>query len=204
MHESDDIDIDIAAEADYQLALAKMEEKKWREALGIFERLGNYKDSADLTKKCKEEILRPPKSLKKWFLAGMTAIVVIGIVIRLIWLPVPPPKPTPTSAPASTAPTLSDLEAMVASGTVKTQSNKGSTLVLPKESQMLSEPLRMCVDNGQSKGSIYIMPRYQSGHGNLGTVVIGTEVWIVAETNDFYFFVTDNGQMGWNRKVYFN
>ncbi len=109
-----------------------------------------------------------------------------------------------TGSVFSNAPALSDLEAMVASGTVKTKSNKGSTLVLPKENQMLSEPFRMQVDNGKSKGSIYIMPRNQAGHGHLGSVEVGTEVWIVAQTNDFYFFVTDDGQMGWNGKGYFS
>ncbi len=102
------------------------------------------------------------------------------------------------------APTLSDLESMVAAGTVKTKSNKGSILVLPTEQQMLNAPFRAHVDNGKNTGSIYIMPRNQAGHGYTGTVTTGTEVWIVAQTNDFYFFVTDDGQMGWNGKSFFS
>lgn len=101
------------------------------------------------------------------------------------------------------APTLMDLKALVASGKVKTKSNTNSRLVLPTEHQMLSEPFRASVNNGKTTGSIYIMPRNQSDHGALGTVDVGAEVWVVAQTNDFYFFVTDDEQMGWNGKSFF-
>ena len=112
----------------------------------------------------------------------------------------------PGTAPAfggSAAPTLNEVKAMVSSGKVKTKSNTGVSLVLPGENQMLDTPFRTSITNGKDHGSIYLMPKPEAGHGYTGTVKIDTEVWIVAETRDFYFFVTDDGKMGWNGKSYF-
>ena len=36
----------------------------------------------------------------------------------------------------------------------------------------------------------------EGGHGYLETVATETEVWIVAETKYYYFFVTDEGWLG--------
>lgn len=130
-----------------------------------------------------------------------------------------PPAPAPTSptpAPIPTepeteegeekdkAPTLKDLEAMAASGKANTKSNKNSYLVLPTEKQMLDQPFKAYTDNEKHSGSIYIMPKPESNHGYLGTVPVKTEVWIVAETDYYYFFATENGLIGWNGKSYFN
>ena len=100
-------------------------------------------------------------------------------------------------------PTLSDLETMARFRDIKTRSNTGVKLKLPSEKEMLGEPFRAYTDNGRGHGSIYIMPVPKSGNGYLGTVETDTEVWIVAETKYYYFFVTDDGWLGWNGKSYF-
>ena len=104
----------------------------------------------------------------------------------------------------SDAPTLADLEAMATSRDIKNKSNTGVKLVLPSEKEMLDNPFRSHTDNGKNVGSIYIMPKPKGGNGYLGTADTDTEVWIVAETKYYYFFVTDDGWMGWNGKSYFS
>ena len=108
-----------------------------------------------------------------------------------------------TGLPCAAAPTLKELEMMARSHNIKTRSNTNDKLQLPTAKQMLDMPCRMMTDNGKNHGSIYIMPIPQSGHGYLGTVKTNTEVWIVAETEHYYFFVTDDGWLGWNGKSYF-
>ena len=114
--------------------------------------------------------------------------------------PVPLPTPWP-SYPY--APTLDELETMAKSRDIKTRSNKGVKLELPTQKEMLDEPFLAYTDNGKDHGSIYIMPVPKADNGYLGTVETGTEVWIVAETDYYYFFVTDDGRLGWNGKSYF-
>ena len=105
--------------------------------------------------------------------------------------------------PDMPAPTLSDLEIMAKSRDITTRSNTGVKLELPTRKEMLDEPFRAYTDNGRGHGSIYIMPVPKGGNGYLGTVETDTEVWIVAETKYYYFFVTDDGWLGWNGKSYF-
>ena len=92
---------------------------------------------------------------------------------------------------------------MAKSRDIKTRSNKGVKLELPTQKEMLDEPFLAYTDNGKDHGSIYIMPVPKADNGYLGTVETGTEVWIVAETDYYYFFVTDDGWLGWNGKSYF-
>ena len=105
--------------------------------------------------------------------------------------------------PDVSAPTLSELETMARSRNITTRSNTGVKLELPTEKEMLDKPFRAYTDNGRGRGSIYIMPVPKGGNGYLGTVETDTEVWIVAETFYYYFFVTDDGWLGWNGKSYF-
>ena len=119
----------------------------------------------------------------------------------------PASESSPASSPWSSypnAPTMIELETMAKSRDIKTRSNTNEKLELPTEKEMLVEPFRAYTDNGKDHGSIYIMPIPEGGHGYLGTVHTGTEVWIVAETKYYYFFVTDDGWLGWNGKSYFS
>ena len=171
---------------------------------------------------------RPPKSSIIIAVAVFVIIATVGSLFAAGILPLDddkkqiepdPPTPAPTSptpVPTPTepesgedeekdkAPTLKDLEAMAASGKANTKSNKNSYLVLPTEKQMLDQPFKAYTDNEKHSGSIYIMPKPESNHGYLGTVPVKTEVWIVAETDYYYFFATENGLIGWNGKSYFN
>ena len=112
--------------------------------------------------------------------------------------PAPTPKPAPTPEPA---PTLSDLQAILGRTWHPTVSDTGASLRLPKSEEMLSYPFQATVD---APKSIYVMPRPEAGHGNLGTIAEGTKVWIVAEKSGFYFFVAEDDTMGWNGKKYFD
>ena len=82
-------------------------------------------------------------------------------------------------------------------------STKGVVLSFPKDRYYLDEPFTMTVKASHKKGSIYLMPKPQSGNGNLGTVANGEEVTILAEQGDYYFFQTEDGRYGWNGKNWF-
>ncbi len=82
-----------------------------------------------------------------------------------------------------------------------TVSNKGVSLEMPKSSEYYSNPKTAYVKS--NSGSIYFMPKPQSGNGNLGTVLHGTLVYILAGRGGFYFFETEDGRMGWNGTGYF-
>ena len=64
-------------------------------------------------------------------------------------------------------------------------------------------PKRAYVKASWKNGCIYFMPRAEVGHGTLGVVDTGTPVTILAEQNGLYFFMTDDGRMGWNGKGFF-
>ena len=51
-----------------------------------------------------------------------------------------------------------------------------------------------------SNGAILILPKPATGNGNLGSITAGTEVTVIAQHKDFYFFVADDGRMGWSFK----
>lgn len=110
---------------------------------------------------------------------------------------------TDLSTPSTEAdyPTLEKLQGYVDSGKVNTLSNEGVSLVLPTKYQMLDTPFLAKVV--QAPKAIYVMPIPAKDNGHLGTVDTGSIVWIVAETENFYFFVSDMYTMGWNGKVFF-
>lgn len=117
----------------------------------------------------------------------------------------PEPAPEQTSEPLyPPCPSMSELKERREHGGVRTRTVEGITLQLPKDSELLDEPFRAVVDNGKSYGSIYVMPKPKSGNGDLGRLDIGTEVWIIAQTRYYYFFMADNGVMGWNAPSYFS
>ena len=64
-------------------------------------------------------------------------------------------------------------------------------------------PMRAEIKSSWADGSIYFMPRPAETYGVLGTVDTGTPVTILAQQNGLYFFMTDDGRMGWNGRTLF-
>lgn len=113
----------------------------------------------------------------------------------------PDMAPTVEIFRTNVAPTLENLEDLVASGAVKTTSDKNEELELPLDLMMLSKPFRAIVTSTPT--GIYVMPMPEAGHGQLGSVEVGSVVWVVAQYRGFYFFVFENRKMGWNGAAYF-
>ncbi len=89
------------------------------------------------------------------------------------------------------------------SNSYSTRSSKKVLLVFPSSSDLLSEPLHAYVDGNQKNGGIYYYPKASTDNGVLGTVKDGTNVTIFAEDDGYYFFMTNSGRMGWNKKKFF-
>ena len=88
-----------------------------------------------------------------------------------------------------------------------TTSNRGTDLEYPEARYYFSVPFVAEVMAGNpdgTPGAIYIMPMPEPGHGNLGTVMGGTKLLILAERNGFFFFVTGEGHYGWNWNEWFD
>ena len=118
------------------------------------------------------------------------------------------PTPTPSPAEDDVASYTDDelielaLEAEKNCRNYSTVSNKKVALELPFPEEHLDEALSMEV-KFSGNGAIFIMPRPQAGNGALDTVKAGTKVTVIAEYKGFYFFVCEEGRMGWNGKDYF-
>lgn len=84
-------------------------------------------------------------------------------------------------------------------------SDKGVALEYPQSWEYFDSPFYMYVNSSKKDGigSIYLMPKPESGNGNLGKVYHGKTVTILAERNGYYFFETSDGRLGWNGKVWF-
>ncbi|MBR4233607.1 MAG: hypothetical protein IKQ10_05920 [Oscillospiraceae bacterium] len=82
-----------------------------------------------------------------------------------------------------------------------------ATLQMPGKNRLYTSngkrPKRAEVKASWKNGGIYFMPCPELGHGVLGSVETGTPVTIFAEQNHLYFFMTDDGRMGWNGKGFF-
>ena len=48
------------------------------------------------------------------------------------------------------------------------------------------------------------MPKPETGNGHLGSVTLPGRVYVLAEKDGFYFFVTANGKMGWAWNEWFD
>ena len=83
-----------------------------------------------------------------------------------------------------------------------TVTSKKAALELPYPAERLDEGLRLQVKFTKN-GAIYIMPKPKNGFGVLGTIKAGTKVTVIAEYKSFYFFVADDGRMGWSNKANF-
>lgn len=110
-------------------------------------------------------------------------------------------------ASKSVAPTLDELQDMIASGNYVTKSDKNVSLQIPTSSQYLSKAYRAEVYNGKKTGRIFLIPAPEDDvynhNGNLCAVDIKVQGWVVAKYGPFTFFVSDDGKMGWNGDVYF-
>lgn len=84
-----------------------------------------------------------------------------------------------------------------------TVSEENVELEVPADSAFLKTPFQMKANAKENGRAIYIMPRPQPGNGTLGKVTHGDLVTILAETEYYYFFVTEDGRAGWNGKSYF-
>ncbi len=56
---------------------------------------------------------------------------------------------------------------------------------------------------GSGRNGVYIVPRPETGNGDLGTVKNGSKVVLLAEKGSYYFFMTTSGKLGWAPKKYF-
>ena len=142
------------------------------------------------------------------------------------WIPATFSQPKTCSAcgitegypsPKTVPPTLYELQTIMQSGKINTSCKSDSgefvSLELPTENELLDHPFRAVIANGNADYSnIFVMPKHRSGNGDLGLIKKGTEVWIVGKyegiTADgakftYYFFVADDGVMGWNSKKFF-
>lgn len=124
-------------------------------------------------------------------------------------VPVSTPRPnqifTPSPGKTSTgADVLAEAEtAAEGRSGYSTVSDKDVPLEVPADSAFLRTPFLKRVNAGESGRAIYIMPKPIPGNGVLGTLYHGTQVTVLAETEFYYFFVTQDGRAGWNGKSYF-
>lgn len=124
-------------------------------------------------------------------------------------VPVSTPRPNQifTPSPGKTyagADILAEAEAAAeGSSGYSTISDKDVQLEVPADSAFLRTPFLKRVNAGESGRAIYIMPKPIPGNGVLGTLYHGTQVTVLAETEFYYFFVTQDGRAGWNGKSYF-
>ncbi len=82
-------------------------------------------------------------------------------------------------------------------------SNADVCLRLPHTGAYLEKPMSATIKGCSPKGGIYIMPIPQEGNGDLGIVLHGEPVTIIANEGGFLFFVTEDGRCGWNGAKFF-
>ena len=80
-----------------------------------------------------------------------------------------------------------------------TVSTGKAPLELPREEDYLDVIERMDVKFTKN-GALLILPKPGTGYGNLGSIAAGTRVSVIAERKGYYFFVADDGRMGWTGK----
>lgn len=109
--------------------------------------------------------------------------------------------PTPASTPAPTSiPTLTPTP----TPTPVPTSSTGVALEYPKDKEYFDAPFyRYVATSPAGNSAIYLLPKPESGNGNLGKVYDGQTVWIFAERGSYYFFKTGDGRQGWSAKKYF-
>ena len=81
-----------------------------------------------------------------------------------------------------------------------TTSTNKVELELPYTDDYLTESLDMQIKFTKN-GALLILPKPQTGNGNLGAITAGTRVTVIAQCKTFYFFVAEDGRMGWTGKA---
>ena len=98
---------------------------------------------------------------------------------------------------------LSAIPVNAITSTYSTVSTTGDSLQYPSKKDYLTTPFQAQVKASRRGGNIYYMPKPKAGNGNLGAIVDGEIVTILAEKNGFYFFMSKEGYLGWNGTKYF-
>ena len=80
-------------------------------------------------------------------------------------------------------------------------SNKKVPIEYPTE--FFGEVMVAKLTGAKKNGGPYIVPKPETGNGDLGVVKNGSNVIILAEDGDFYFYMTTSGKLGWTNKQYF-
>ena len=96
-----------------------------------------------------------------------------------------------------------DVSYTISSKTWNIVSSEDVCLRLPHTGAYLEKPMSATIKGCSPKGGIYIMPIPEEGNGNLGIVLHGTPVTILANEGGFLFFVTEDGRCGWNGAKFF-
>lgn len=86
-------------------------------------------------------------------------------------------------------------------GTYGALSNKKVPIEYPTE--FFGEVMVAKLTGSKKNGGPYIVPKPETGNGDLGVVKNGSNVIILAEDGDFYFYMTTSGKLGWTNKQYF-
>ena len=86
-------------------------------------------------------------------------------------------------------------------GTYGALSNKKVPIEYPTE--FFGEVMVAKLTGAKKNGGPYIVPKPETGNGDLGVVKNGSNVIILAEDGDFYFYMTTSGKLGWTNKQYF-
>ena len=55
---------------------------------------------------------------------------------------------------------------------------------------------------GKKNNGVYLVPKPDTGNGDLGTVKNGSNVILLSEEDEFYFVMTTSGKLGWVNKKY--
>lgn len=88
-----------------------------------------------------------------------------------------------------------------AAASYSTLSSKKVAIEYPET--YFSDVLVAKTTGGKKNNSIYLVPRPETGNGDMGTVKNGSNVVILAEENDYYFYMTTSGKLGWANQKYF-
>ena len=72
----------------------------------------------------------------------------------------------------------------------------------PRDNERFDVTERMTVGK-TGNGDLLILPKPDADANDIGSIAAGTEVTVIAESKGYYFFVDDDGRMGWNSKDYF-